>query len=119
MGHYRQLTQEQRYGIFTLLKTGHNHTEIAEGIGVHQSTISRELRRNKGLRGYRHKQAHDLAQARKRQKVRRRIDASIWAFIERLIQKEWSPEQISGWMKFADNQYYLLFYNPFYIDVYL
>ncbi len=99
MGDYRQLAQEQRYAIFTLLQTGHNQTKIAAGIGVHKSTISRELRRNKGLRGYRHKQAHDLAQARKRQKARRRIDAGTWAFIERLIQKEWSPEQISGWMK--------------------
>jgi len=33
MGDYRQLTQEQRYGIYTLLRTGHNQTEIAAGIG--------------------------------------------------------------------------------------
>ena len=31
-------------------------------------------------------------------KVRPRIDGSTWAYIERLICKEWSPEQISGWM---------------------
>ncbi len=65
MGHYQQLTREQRYGIYTLLKTGHNQSKIAAGIGVHKSTISRELRRNKGLRGYRHQQAHDLATARR------------------------------------------------------
>ena len=99
MGHYRQLTQEQRYGINMLLKTGHNRSEIAVGIGVHKSTISRELKRNRGLRAYRHKQAHDLATARRKQKARPRIDAGAWAFIERLVQKEWSPEQISGWMK--------------------
>ena len=46
MGHYQQLTREQRYGIYTLLKTGHNQSKIAAGIGVHKSTISRELRRN-------------------------------------------------------------------------
>lgn len=99
MGHYRQLTQEQRYGINMLLKTGHNRSEIAVGIGVHKSTISRELKRNRGLRAYRHKQAHDLATARRKQKARPRINAGAWAFIERLVQKEWSPEQISGWMK--------------------
>lgn len=99
MGDYRQLTQEQRYGISTLMQTGHNQTKIAEVIGVHQSTISRELKRNKGLRGYRHKQAHDLATARRKEKAKPRIDAGTWAFIERLIQQEWSPEQISGWMK--------------------
>ncbi len=99
MGHYRHLIQEQRYAINVLLKTNHNHTEIAEVIGVHKSTVSRELRRNKGLRGYRHKQAHDQATARRKEKTKLRIDANTWAFIERLIQKEWSPEQISGWMK--------------------
>jgi IS30 family transposase len=82
-----------------LLKTGHNQSEIAAGIGVHKSTVSRELSRNMGLRGYRHKQAHDLATARRKEKARLRIDASTWVFIEKLIQKEWSPEQISGWMK--------------------
>ncbi|MBA7568018.1 IS30 family transposase ISAeca1 [subsurface metagenome] len=99
MGDYRQLTQEQRYGIYALLRTGHNQTEIAAGIGVHKSTISRELKRNKGLRGYRYKQAHEMATARWKEKVKPRIDAGTWAFIERLIQQEWSPEQISGWMK--------------------
>lgn len=51
MGDYRQLTQEQRYGIYALLQIGHNQTKIAEVIGVHQSTISRELKRNKGFAG--------------------------------------------------------------------
>ncbi len=41
-----QLTREQRYQIKAPLKTGHNLKEIAEVINVHQSTISRELRRN-------------------------------------------------------------------------
>ena len=99
MGDYRQLTQEQRYGIYSLQQTGHNQATIAEVIGVHQSTISRELKRNKGLRGYRYKQAHEMATARRKGKAKPRIDAGAWAFIERLIQKEWSPEQISGWMK--------------------
>lgn len=30
MKRYYQLTREQRYGIYTLLKTGHNQSEIAE-----------------------------------------------------------------------------------------
>jgi len=46
MGNYQQPTREQRYEIYTLLKTEHNQSEIAAGIGVHKSTISRELRRN-------------------------------------------------------------------------
>ena len=45
---YNQLTQEQRYQIYALLKMGHNQTEIASVICVHKSTISREWRRNRG-----------------------------------------------------------------------
>ncbi|MBA3320954.1 MAG: helix-turn-helix domain-containing protein, partial [Pyrinomonadaceae bacterium] len=34
-------------------KAGHNQTEMASIMGVHQSTVARELRRNRGQRGYR------------------------------------------------------------------
>jgi IS30 family transposase len=44
---YTQLTQEQRYQIYALLKMDHTQIEIAKVIGVHKSTISRELRRNR------------------------------------------------------------------------
>ena len=94
---YAQLTQEQRYQIYALLKAGHNQTEIASLINVHKSTISRELRRNRGLKGYRPKQAHQFALNR-RIRARYRIDTSIWRLIESMIRKEWSPEQVSGWL---------------------
>ena len=56
-----QLTQAQRYQIYALLKTRHKQTEIARLIKVHRSTISREMQRNRGLKGYRPKQAHQFA----------------------------------------------------------
>ena len=95
---YTQLTQEQRYQIHSLLKMEHKQTEIAECLGVHKSTISRELRRNKGQRGYRPKQAHQKALSR-RDHVRTRLMPETWAVIEAKIRQEWSPEQISGWLK--------------------
>lgn len=48
---YKQLSQEQRYQIGVLFESGKNKSEIAELIGVHKSTISREFDRNVGLRG--------------------------------------------------------------------
>ena len=51
MNTYQQLTQAQRYQIYAHKKMGHNQTEIAEAIGVHKATISRELGRNCGQRG--------------------------------------------------------------------
>lgn len=95
---YTQLTQEQRYQIYALLKAGHRQSEIAQVIKVHKSTISRELRRNRGLKGYRPKQAHQFALNR-RNKAWFRIGASTWILIESLIRQEWSPEQVSDWLK--------------------
>jgi IS30 family transposase len=94
---YHQLTQEQRYQIYALKKMGHKQMEIAKCIGVHKSTISRELKRNHGQRGYRPKQAHNLAMSRRR-KGQSRIQADTWAVIEEKIRLDWSPEQISGWL---------------------
>ncbi len=62
MKSYTQLTQIQRYQIYALKKAGLSQTRIAAILGVHKSTISRELRRNSGGRGYRPKQATLLAQ---------------------------------------------------------
>ena len=95
---YTQLTQEQRYQIHSLLKMEHNQVEIAECLGVHKSTISRELRRNKGLRGYRPKQAHQKAMSRKNHS-RNKILPATWVVIEAKIRLEWSPEQVSDWLK--------------------
>jgi len=99
MRHYSQLTLEQRYGIYTLLKTVHNQSEIANVLGVHKSTICRELKRNRGKRGYRYKQAQSKAKNRCQGKVNPRIDNNTWGFIKTLIENDWSPEQIHGWMK--------------------
>ncbi len=98
MRSYTQLTQGQRYQIYALLKMGHLQVEMAGVIGVHKSTISRELRRNRGQKGYRPKQAHQFA-LNKRKKARYRIESSTWILIEALIRQEWSPEQVSDWLK--------------------
>jgi len=96
---YTQLTQEQRYQISALLKTEHTQTKIATVIGVHKSTISRELRRNRGMRGYRPKQAHRFALKRRKKSITRRITVETWSRIDDKLQQDWSPEQVSGWLK--------------------
>jgi len=95
---YIQLTQEQRYQIYALKKMGHNQTEIAQVLEVNKSTISRELYRNEGQRGYRPQQAHHLA-LKRRQKTKPKIPVETWAEVKRLLRREWSPEQISGRLK--------------------
>jgi len=93
MRHYTQLTKEQRYQIFAYLKTGYSQSEIAKEIGKSKPTISRELQRNTGRRGYRPKQADQKALSR-RDKARPRIRQKDWEMIEHLVCQDWSPEQI-------------------------
>lgn len=95
---YTQLTQDQRYQIKALLKMEHSQTEIAKVIEVDRSTISRELSRNRGLRGYRPQQAHQMALER-RKKAKPRIQPESWALVEEKLSQEWSPEQIACWLK--------------------
>jgi hypothetical protein len=63
----------------------------------HKSTISREVRRNRGLR-YRPQQAQHLALAHREAKAKPRIAPGTWEWVESLLCEEWSPEQISGWL---------------------
>ena len=74
-------------------------------IGVHKSTISRELNRNKGLRGYRPKQAQRFTQLRRVSKANKRISVNTWNFVTKLLVEDWSPEQISTWLKIEKNIY--------------
>ena len=103
MNHYTQLTQEQRYQIYAMKKAGMKQVDMASEIGVHASTISRELKRNSGLKGYRPNQAHHLALSRRGQS-RTRIRESHWAEVERLLRVWWSPEQIS-WRLYEEQGY--------------
>lgn len=96
---YTQLTREQRYQIHALMKAGHNQPQIAVIIGCHKSTVSRELRRNCGPRGYYPNQAQQLARRRQRRSHGPRITADTWQRVEQLLRRQWSPEQINGRLK--------------------
>jgi len=96
---YKQLTQEERYQIYVLLKAGHTQSEIALILDRHKSTVSREVRRNTGLRGYRPKQAQRLTEERRQAKILPRICHTTWDNVTKLLRQDWSPEQISLWLK--------------------
>jgi len=99
---HKHLSQEQRYQISALLKAGKNKTEIAGIIGVHSSTIGRELKRNIGKRGkhagiYIPRLAQRKAEARHKLKPKAvkltqplKDQASGW-----LRNERWSPELIA------------------------
>lgn len=100
MKKYNQLTEIQRYQIEALKKAEKQQNEIAEIMGVSASTISRELKRNTGQRGYRPKQAHIKALTRRQEAGKAvKMTAAVVALIETKIRLDWSPEQISGWLR--------------------
>lgn len=106
---YTHLTQEERYQIYALKKAGHKQSEIARVLERSESTISRELARNCGQRGYRPKQAHCSAVERRAMNART-IDDETWQFAQEKLMLQWSPEQISGHAAISPETVYLRIY---------
>lgn len=98
MSTYRRLTQEERYQIKALLEADCKQEEIAIILERDKSTISREITRNTGQKGYRPKQAHEKALERQKSKPKHRISDKARDHTSELIRRKWSPEQISGWL---------------------
>ena len=97
---YQQLTLEERSMIYGFCKAGFSNNQIAQELGRHKSTIGREFKRNKGMKGYRPKQANEIAKERKQTANK----AIKWTpkcehIIVTLLEKNWSPEQISNRLK--------------------
>jgi len=97
---YKHLSLEDRHYIELSLKNEMTLTQIANNLGYSQSTISREVRRNRGQRGYRYQQAHRMAQERHKTKNKAvKLTDEITGVIDEYIRSEWSPEQIAGRLK--------------------
>lgn len=98
---YNHLTAEQRYTIDVLLRQKKKRKEIALTIGVSESTLCREIKRNSGQRGYHWKQAHAKAEGRQRRLQNyRNLTPELRNFIrDRMTEEQWSPAQIVGWLR--------------------
>ena len=94
--HYQQLTRAERYQIWALRDTGKTLREIAQSVGVHFSTVSRELSRNRTANSYDPVVAHKLSRNRKREaaKTNKHSD-KLDKIIRDKVILNWSPEAIS------------------------
>lgn len=99
MKHYTHLTEVERYQISALLKSGNSLSVIARILGKNRSTISREIKRNCGQRGYRPKQAQKFSLERKATNSHK-LNDFFWCYVEHLIKHYYSPEQVSGRLTF-------------------
>ena len=100
-GGYHQLTRDQRCQLCALKNSGESVADIARQLTVHRSTIYRELNRNGDDQGYDYQQAQEMAYERKRTIVscKYKMSEELIIFIESMLQQQWSPEQIAGWLK--------------------
>ena len=98
---YHHLTESQRCQISTLKARGDSQKSIAIFLEVNKSTISRELNRNSNSRGYSQIRAHNKAKNRraKASSKPKKMTASVIACIKDKLLLQWSPVQISGWMR--------------------
>ena len=92
---YSHLTITDRIKIETYLDLGLKSCQIASKLGVHKSTISRELRRCQN--GYSAVLAQEQYDHRAKQKGRKScLTPKLKKKIEKGLKASWSPEQICG-----------------------
>jgi IS30 family transposase len=97
---YKHLSLTERHYIEIERKGGALMSKIAIKFNRSQITISREICRNTGGRGYRHKQAQKFSTERHNEKKKSvKITPELINVINEYLKKDFSPKQISGKLK--------------------
>ena len=113
---YKQLTSEQRYTISVLLQNGMKQKDIAKAINVSPSTVSREIRRNSGIRGhYNWETAQANAVRTKRKKPgNRSVDKDVMEEAKRLLRyTDKSLSAISSYLGFSSQSHFTRAFKKF------
>ena len=93
---YKRITAEERIHIYRWDREGQPQREIARRLVRDPGSISREIARNTGLRGYRPRQAHEKAQAQAQRPGPRRFTEAVRADAAARIKEGWTPEIIGA-----------------------
>ncbi len=95
------LSLSEREEISRGLASGESMHTIAARLGRSASTVSREVERNGGRRNYRAAQADVRAWERARRPKRCLLTESerLCDVVAKRLKEDWSPQQISGWLK--------------------
>lgn len=102
MSHYKHLTINERESLLLLYAQGKTKSEIAQQLHRSVSTISRELKRNSEKSGY--SACNAQKKYEKRRKLCRRKKLLYQPKLQKIVytlisQLQWSPEQVSAWLK--------------------
>jgi IS30 family transposase len=97
----RALTMVEREEISRGIVEGRSVRAIARALGRSASTVSREIRRNGGSRRYRAEAADKLAwkRALRPKLCKMAICGQLRQAVAVKLKRNWSPEQIAGWLK--------------------
>jgi IS30 family transposase len=94
---YKQLSLEDRCEIARLQTDGHSVRQIAAALDRSASTISRELRRNRGREvGYKPSYAHEQTRARRWTGSLLERNPAVRRAVLKRLARGWSPEQVAG-----------------------
>ena len=119
----RCLSLADREEISRGIATGQSLRAIATSLNRAPSTISREVNRNGGLNKYRASQADKAAWDRAhRPKICKLVaHRPLARIVAKKLQLEWSPEQVSGWLKqiYPDNENYQVSHETIYRSLYI
>ena len=102
---FKQLNYRKRCQILAFWKAGYKQRDIVKEIGVHESTISRELKRNitfvrTRLGSWQYKPDYAQGNANQRHKNKKKFikfTSQAKTFVYEKLQQNWSPDQISGY----------------------
>lgn len=97
----RALSLSEREEISRGLAAGRSIRSIAASLGRAPSTVNREINRNEGPEGYRASQADQAAwdRARRPKPCKLAMHRALAVRVAEKIQRQWSPEQIAGWLR--------------------
>lgn len=99
MSSYKHLSLEERYYIATERRSGRSANSMAAALGRSQSTISREIKRNRSRGGYKACVAQEKAKRRQRTRPRpHKLTKSVKLKVRARLKRDWSPEQVAGRM---------------------
>lgn len=120
---YRHLTLQERY-LINAYKGIKSQADIAKAIGVHPSTVSRELKRGRGRiasNDYWPVASHNKAvkrQIEKSEKSNLKLIEETIKLIKKYLKKEYSPEQIAATIKMKHGKEisYVTIYKYIYIN---
>ncbi|MBK9219387.1 MAG: IS30 family transposase [Uliginosibacterium sp.] len=102
---FAHLNQHQRYQIEKQLAEGKSVAVIARSLGIHRSTVYRELRRGQLKGRYSASTSHQRALGRREKSAanHRQYPRELWQWVRGQLKQEWSPQQISGRLRLCEN----------------